>query len=57
LIPVLAIATIVLSRRWDYNRLNLHFTRYGRVGNSGNGVFPEKHGHGTTAAPPAAGTV
>jgi len=48
-IPVLAIATLVLSRRWDYGRLNLHFTQYGRVGH-GNGVFPEKRGH-TTAAP------
>jgi len=43
-IPVLAIATLVLSRRWDYGRLNLHFTQYGRVRHEG-GVFPEKRGH------------
>jgi len=51
-IPVMAIATLVLSRRWDYGRLNLHFTQYGRVRHEG-GVFPEKHGH-TTATPTTA---
>jgi bacteriorhodopsin len=40
-IPVMAIMTLVLSRRWDYGRLNLHFTQYGRVRHEG-GVFPEK---------------
>jgi bacteriorhodopsin len=55
-VPVMAIATLVLSRRWDYGRLNLHFTQYGRVRHDGHGVFPEKHHspgrtHGTAAAP------
>jgi len=54
-IPVLAIATLVLSRRWDYGRLNLHFTQYGRVRHEG-GVFPEKHGHSTAAHTTAAPT-
>ncbi|KAM0349709.1 hypothetical protein ACHAPU_003538 [Fusarium lateritium] len=49
MIPGLAFAFMILSRRWDYGALNLHFTQYGRV-HSGNGVFPEKR------APGAAGT-
>jgi len=53
-IPVMAIVTLVLSRRWDYGRLNLHFTQYGRVHHD-PGLYPEKHrGTGTTAAPAAA---
>ena len=50
LIPGLAIATIFLSRKWDYGRLNMHFTQYGRV-HTGTGTFPEKHhaAAGTTA--------
>lgn len=57
-IPGLAIATLVLSRRWDYGRLNLRFTQYGRVRHDDRGVFPEKHedttrGHGASAADPA----
>jgi bacteriorhodopsin len=50
LVPIIAFATVFLSRRWDYGRLNLHFTQYGRV-RQGNGTFPEKHGDGTTAVP------
>jgi bacteriorhodopsin len=50
LVPLLAFATITLSRRWDYGRLNLHFTRYGRVRHGDHGVFPEKH-HDAVAAP------
>jgi len=38
-IPVFAIAFILLSNRWDYGALNLHFTQYGRV--SQGGVLPE----------------
>ncbi|KAK9769856.1 hypothetical protein SCAR479_13457 [Seiridium cardinale] len=49
LTPVVAFAFLFLSRRWDYNRLNLAFTRYGRVQDGGN--FPEK----TTGAPAAGG--
>lgn len=37
-------AFLFFSRRWDYGRMNLHFTQYGRVGTSGGGVHPEK-GH------------
>ncbi|KAI1813088.1 heat shock protein 30 [Poronia punctata] len=46
LIPVTAFAFLFLARRWDYNNLNLAFTRYGRVHN--NGHYPDKH-TGTTA--------
>ncbi|KAK7746924.1 hypothetical protein SLS53_002112 [Cytospora paraplurivora] len=51
LVPVLAVAFVVLSRKWDYNRLNIAFTQYGRV-RTAEGTFPEKH---TTA--PAGGPV
>jgi len=47
LIPVLTYAAIVLSRKWDYNRLNIAFTQYGRV-TTAPGTYPEK------AAPAAA---
>lgn len=40
LIPVLAFATIGLSARWDFGRLNLHFTQYGRVAQGSD--LPEK---------------
>lgn len=50
LIPVTAWAFMFLARRWDYNRLNIAFTQYGRV-NHHPGTFPEKN---TTAAPAAA---
>ncbi|OTB04296.1 hypothetical protein M426DRAFT_22918 [Hypoxylon sp. CI-4A] len=50
LIPVLSFAFLFLSRRWDYGRLNIAFTRYGRVPQSG--TFPEK-----TATAPAAPVV
>jgi len=36
-----ATAVLFFSRRWDYGRMNLHFTQYGRVGTAG-GVHPEK---------------
>jgi len=49
LLPVTAWAFLLLSRRWDYNRLNIAFTQYGRV-NQQPGTFPEKN----TTAPPAA---
>lgn len=45
LTPMLAFGFLVLARKWDYSRLNLEFTRYGRVHNAGD--FPEK----STAAP------
>lgn len=69
-VPGLAIGFLILSRRWDYNTLNLNFTQYGRVARGGN--FPEKaaavgagaaatsghghHGHGHTGTATGAGT-
>lgn len=50
MVPLLAFATVVLSRHWDYGKLNLHFTQYGRVAAQG-GTFPEKD---APAAPAAA---
>lgn len=47
LIPVTAFAFLFLSRSWDYGKLNIAFTQYGRV-NTRAGNFPEKD------APPAA---
>jgi bacteriorhodopsin len=47
MIPLLAFATLALSRKWDYGRLNIAFTQYGRV-NAPAGTFPEKE---ATAAP------
>lgn len=41
LVPVTAFAVVVLARRWDYGRLNLAFTQYGRV-HAPAGTFPEK---------------
>lgn len=61
-------AIMVLSRRWDYGRLNIAFTQYGRVP-AAAGTFPEKEaaapagagaggagGAGAPAAAPAQGT-
>lgn len=42
LIPVLCYATIFLSRNWDYGKLNIAFTQYGRVPVA-SGHFPEKN--------------
>lgn len=50
LIPLPAFATIGLATKWDYGKLNLHFTQYGRVARGGS--LPEKE-----AAAPAAGVV
>lgn len=41
LVPVLALAFVSLARKWDYGRLNIAFTQYGRV-RSNPGTFPEK---------------
>ncbi|KAK0674488.1 hypothetical protein QBC41DRAFT_308793 [Cercophora samala] len=41
--------TIVLSRRWDYGRLNIAFTQYGRVPVHA-GSFPEKNSAHANAA-------
>jgi bacteriorhodopsin len=48
LIPGLTYAFLFLSRKWDYGRLNIAFTQYGRVATS-EGHYPEK-----TTAPAAA---
>ncbi|CAM1501544.1 Fc.00g035280.m01.CDS01 [Cosmosporella sp. VM-42] len=45
-----AFAFLVLARKWDYGRMNLHFTQYGRVNSHGNGVHSGK-GHLGTHAP------
>jgi bacteriorhodopsin len=39
-VPVLSIGFLFLSRSWDHKNMNLYFTQYGRVAQSGN--FPEK---------------
>lgn len=41
MLPVLAFATLILSGDWDYNKLNIAFTQYGRVAVAG-GNYPEK---------------
>jgi bacteriorhodopsin len=49
MVPLLAFATVALSFKWDFGKLNLHFTQYGRVA---QGTYmPEK------AAAPAGGVV
>lgn len=48
MVPLLAFAFIFLARNWDYGKLNIAFTQYGRVRQGG--TFPEKE-----AAAPAAG--
>lgn len=53
MVPVLAVAFLLLARKWDYGRMNIAFTQYGRV-RASEGTFPEKN----TAAPgPAGGPV
>jgi bacteriorhodopsin len=43
------------SRKWDYGRMNLHFTQYGRVHSHGGSLHPEKHA-GDSAIPMGTGT-
>lgn len=47
LVPVLAAAFYFLARKWDFGRMNLAFTQYGRV-NAHPGAFPVKE-HGGVA--------
>ncbi|KAK0704964.1 heat shock protein 30 [Lasiosphaeris hirsuta] len=49
MIPVLTFAVVALSRKWDYGKLNIAFTQYGRVAKT-EGVFPEKEVLATPAA-------
>lgn len=51
MIPLGSLIFLVLSHRWDYQRLNLYFTQYGRVPQGGD--FPEKHTGAAPAATPA----
>lgn len=42
MLPLVGLAIVIFfPRRWDYSRLNLYFTQYGRV-NQQPGNFPEK---------------
>jgi len=54
MIPVLAAAVLALSRNWDYSKLNIAFTQYGRVARS-EGTYPEKAAPAPAA--PAGGVV
>lgn len=47
-VPVTIAVFLVLSRKWDYGALNIHFTQYGRVAQQA-GTFNEKYNHGATA--------
>jgi len=49
MVPPLSLAVLFLSTRWDYGRLNLHFTQYGRVAQGG--AFPEREKTAPTSAP------
>ncbi|KAH6656724.1 hypothetical protein BKA67DRAFT_655036 [Truncatella angustata] len=56
LLPVIALAFFFVSRKWDYNRLNLAYTRYGRVNDGGHHqdkltTPAPAHGGVNTAAP------
>ncbi|KAH7303923.1 hypothetical protein B0I35DRAFT_383289 [Stachybotrys elegans] len=50
-----ALAFIFLARRWDYGRMNLYFTQYGRV-EPAHGLHPEKAHTGTYAPAPGTGS-
>jgi bacteriorhodopsin len=49
LVPVLAFGIIVLSSGWDYRKLNLYFTQYGRVAQGAD--LPEHEKAAPAAAP------
>ncbi|KAF4923781.1 Protein FDD123 [Colletotrichum viniferum] len=55
MIPFGSVLFLMLSRKWDYNALNLYFTQYGRVPQGGH--FPEKSAAAAPAAPSAAAAV
>jgi len=40
MLPVLSILVVLMARKWDYAKMNLYFTQYGRVRQSG--AYPEK---------------
>jgi bacteriorhodopsin len=47
MVPALAFSTVFFAKNWDFGKMNLYFTQYGRVRQGG--TFPEKD------APPATG--
>lgn len=49
MVPVVSLAFISLQRKWDHNRLGLHFTQRGRVAREG--AFTDKHPHTAGTAP------
>jgi bacteriorhodopsin len=53
LVPVIAFGIIVLSARWDYRKLNLYFTQYGRVAQGADIVEREKAAPASAEAPAA----
>lgn len=55
MIPFGSALFLMLSRKWDYNALNLYFTQYGRVPQGGH--FPEKSTAANPAAPSATAAV
>ncbi|CAK7565597.1 MAG: hypothetical protein SEPTF4163_003519 [Sporothrix epigloea] len=54
MLPVLSFATLFLSRNWDYNKLNIAFTQYGRVYVAG-GNYPEKNTAANVQGPATGG--
>jgi len=50
-IPLLSFAILILSQKWDYGALNIHFTQYGRVA-QGN-EFPAREKAKPAQATPA----
>jgi len=52
LVPVIAFGVIVLSNGWDYRKLNIYFTQYGRVAQTGE--FPEREKTATAPSAPIA---
>lgn len=52
MVPIVSLAFISLQRKWDHNRLALHFTQHGRVARGG--VFGEKHPHTAGTVPTTA---
>ena len=40
MVPLVAWIFIILSSRWDYGAMGIHFTQYGRV--RGGDTYPEK---------------
>lgn len=54
-LPLLSFITMVMSSDWDYGKLNIAFTQYGRVPVA-SGSFPEKAAAAPAATPAAVPT-